>query len=91
VAHARGLSPPSSTRSPAHASLPQNMCARTVVGSSRCSVCEVVELWGRPTVCLAACRRDRSRRRGAERWRARDREIAAWLEAALRKFEKGSP
>jgi hypothetical protein len=91
VAAARGLTPPSSTRSPARSSSPKNTCARTVVGSSRCSVCEVVELRGRQTACSAACRRERSRRRGAERWRARDREIAALLEAALRKLEKGSP
>jgi len=88
VADARRLTPPSSPRSSAHASLPQNTCARTVVGSSRCSVCEVVELRGRQTVCSAACRRDRSRRREAERRQARDREIAALLEAALRKLQE---
>jgi hypothetical protein len=67
------------------------LTGQSVIGSRRCSVCGVVELRGRQTVCSAACRRERSRRREAERRRARDREIRALLEAALRKFEEGSP
>jgi hypothetical protein len=70
---------------------PQRPCTRPVIGSSRCSVCEVVELRGGQTVCSAACRRERSRRREVERRPARDREIAALLEAVLRTLEKGSP
>ncbi len=69
----------------------QKPCARTVIGSSRCSVCEEVELRGRQTVCSAACRRERSRRRAAERRQTRDREIAALVEAALRKLQEGTP
>jgi hypothetical protein len=62
-----------------------------VVGSGRCSVCQLVELRGRQTVYSAACRREWSRRRDTERRRARDREIRALLEAALQKLEEGSP
>lgn len=62
-----------------------------VVGSRRNPVCEEVELQGRQTVCSAACRRERSRRRAAERRQARDRNIAALLEAALRKLKEGVP
>ncbi len=79
------------TQIPSGFEVPPESVRTPVVGSSRCSVCEVAELRGRQTVCSAACRRERSRRRAAERWRARDQEIAALLEAALRKLEKGSP
>jgi len=86
-----GSSSPTPARSvSAPDSAPQGPAAsvRTlVVGSSRCSVCKVVELRGRQTVGSAACRRERSRRRAAQRWR----EIAALLEASLRKLEEGSP
>jgi hypothetical protein len=71
--------------------LPAESVRTPVVGSSRCSVCEVVELRGRQTVCSAACRRERSRRREVERRQARDQEIAALLEASLPKLEEGSP
>jgi hypothetical protein len=76
---------------PRRGEVPAETVRTPVIGSGRCSVCEVVELRGRQTVCSAACRRERSRRREAERRQARDREIAALLEAALRKLEKGSP
>ncbi len=71
--------------------VPPETVRTPVVGSSRCSVCEVTELRGRQTVCSAACRRERSRRREVERRRARDREIAVLLEAALRKLQERSP
>jgi predicted nucleic acid-binding Zn ribbon protein len=70
--------PPESVRTP-------------VVGSRWCPVCEVAELRSRQTVCSATCRRERSRRREAERIRVRDREIRGLLEAALRKLKDGAP
>jgi hypothetical protein len=71
--------PPESVRTP-------------VVGSPRrCPVCQAVDLAGRQTVCSAACRRGRTRQRGMAARQARDREIRALLEMALRKLEEGGP
>jgi hypothetical protein len=57
-----------------------------VVGS-RCPICQARSLQGRQTVCSAACRRTRSRQRQAAAREARDQEVRALLEAALRKLE----
>jgi len=57
-----------------------------MVGAARCPVCQKASLQGRQTVCSAACRRTRSRQREAEALRARDQEVRALLEAALRKL-----
>jgi hypothetical protein len=46
-----------------------------------------VELTGRQTVCSASCRRERTRRREEAAREARDREIRALLEDALRKLK----
>jgi hypothetical protein len=48
------------------------------------------ELHGRQTVYPAACRRERSRPRAAERREGRDRGIRVLLETVLRKLEEGS-
>ena len=53
---------------------------------SLCLICQRVELRGRQTVCSAACRRERTRLRHAERCAARDREIRELLEAALKRL-----
>jgi predicted nucleic acid-binding Zn ribbon protein len=69
--------PPESVRTP-------------VVGSRRrCPVCQAVDLTGRQTACSASCRRERSRQRETAARQARDREIRALLETALRKLQEG--
>jgi hypothetical protein len=62
-----------------------------VVGSRRCPVCQEVDLTGRQTACSASCRRERTRQRETAARQARDREIRALLETALRKLEEGGP
>jgi predicted nucleic acid-binding Zn ribbon protein len=63
-----------------------------VVGSRRrCPVCQAVDLTGRQTVCSTRCRRARTRQRERAARQARDREIRALLEMALRKVEEGGP
>jgi len=57
-----------------------------MVGAAQCPVCQETPLQGRQTVCSAACRRTRSRQREADARDARDREVRALLEAALRKL-----
>jgi hypothetical protein len=70
--------PPESVRTP-------------VVGSGRrCPVCQAVDLTGRQTVCSARRRRERTRQREQATRQARDREIRALLEAALRKLQEGA-
>ena len=66
--------------------VPAESVRTPVVGSRRCPVCDKTELRGRQTVCSAACRRARSRRREVERLQRRDRELRALLEAALTKL-----
>ena len=71
--------PPESVRTP-------------VVGSPRrCPVCQAVDLTGRQTLCSARCRRERSRRREQAAREARDREIRALLETALKRLQGGRP
>jgi|KBSSwiStaDraftv2_1062776.scaffolds.fasta_scaffold110688_4 hypothetical protein len=67
--------------------------ARTpVVGSPRpCPVCGETELQGRQAVCPASCRRERAPQRETAARQARDREIRALLEAALRKRQAKGP
>ncbi len=62
-----------------------------VVGSRLCPVCQKTPLPGAKTVCSAACRRERSRRREVDARRARDQEVRMLLETALRKLEEGPP
>jgi hypothetical protein len=71
-------------------SVPQVLAGsvRTPVVASRCPVCGRVELQGRQTACSAACRRERSCRREAERRQVRDREIRVLLEMVLQKLEE---
>ena len=66
--------PPESVRAP-------------VVGSPRqWPVCQAVDLTGRQTVCSAGCRRERSRQREQAAREARDREVRALLETALKRL-----
>jgi len=84
-------------RAPPHAAppsrpeVPAESVRTPVVASQRCPVCGLIELRGRQTVCSAACRRRRSRDRQLTALQARDSEIRALLETALRKLEEGAP
>ena len=71
---------------PSQAPKPRSEGVRTLLVGFLCPVCGRVELRGRQTVCSAACRRERSRRRQDDARRARDAEIRGLLEAALRRL-----
>ena len=60
-----------------------------VLGSRLCPVWQKVDLTGRQTACSAACRRERTRQRETAARQARDREIRALLETALKKLQEG--
>ena len=66
------------------AGVPRAGPARAVGSPERCPVCQTAVLQGRQTVCSAACRRARSRRRHADRLAERDAELRRLAEALLR-------
>jgi hypothetical protein len=72
--------------------VPPETVRTPVVGSPRrCPVCGERELQGRQTACSASCRRERTRQRETAARQARDGEIRALLEMALRKLEEAGP
>jgi hypothetical protein len=72
--------------------VPPETVRTPVVGSGRrCPVCGETELSGRQTACSAACRRERTRQREQAARQARDQEIRALLETALKKLQEEGP
>jgi predicted nucleic acid-binding Zn ribbon protein len=67
----------------------RTLSSSPMVGSRRCPVCQEADLTGRQTVCSARCRRERTRQRESAARQARDQEIRALLETALRKLQEG--